>query len=112
MRPRLLALSLVLWSSQAGLSAQPRTLDIYWVDVEGGAATLMIAPSGESLLVDAGWEVGDRDAQRIFAENVPVLYFVAPRLYYAYSRRTTGVVPSVMRPPALWNADSLGVTRQ
>jgi ABC-type transport system substrate-binding protein len=50
------------------------------------------------------------DVQRIFAENVPVLYFVAPRLYYAYSRRTTGVAPSVMRPPALWNADSLGVT--
>jgi peptide/nickel transport system substrate-binding protein len=50
------------------------------------------------------------DAQRILAENLPVLYFVAPRLYYAHSRRTTGVVPSVMRPPALWNADSLGVT--
>jgi peptide/nickel transport system substrate-binding protein len=50
------------------------------------------------------------DAQRILAENVPVLYFVAPRLYYAHSRRTTGVVPSVMRPPVLWNADSLGVT--
>jgi peptide/nickel transport system substrate-binding protein len=50
------------------------------------------------------------DAQRIFAENVPVLYFAAPRLYYAHSRRTTGVMPSVMRPPVLWNADSLGVT--
>jgi len=50
------------------------------------------------------------DAQRILAENVPVLYFVAPRLYYAHSRRTTGVVPSVMRPVVLWNADSLGVS--
>ncbi len=49
------------------------------------------------------------DAQRILAENLPVLYFVAPRLYYAHSRRTLGVVPSVMRPPVLWNADSLGV---
>ncbi len=47
--------------------AQPRNLRIYWVDVEGGAATLMVAPSGESLLVDAGWEVGDRDAKRIVA---------------------------------------------
>jgi beta-lactamase superfamily II metal-dependent hydrolase len=47
--------------------AQSRHLDIYWVDVEGGAATLMVAPSGESLLVDAGFEVGDRDAKRIFA---------------------------------------------
>ena len=50
------------------------------------------------------------DAQRILAENLPVLYFVAPRLYLAHSRRMTGVVPSVMRPPVLWNADSLGVT--
>jgi peptide/nickel transport system substrate-binding protein len=49
------------------------------------------------------------DAQRIFAENVPVLYFVAPRLYFAHSKRTMGVVPSVMRPPILWNADSLSV---
>ena len=49
------------------------------------------------------------DAQRILAENLPVLYFAAPRLYYAHSRRTTGVVPSVMRPPVLWNADSLAV---
>jgi competence protein ComEC len=47
--------------------AQSGRLEIYWVDVEGGAATLMIAPSGESLLYDAGFETGDRDAKRIFA---------------------------------------------
>jgi competence protein ComEC len=47
--------------------AQDRTLDIYWVDVEGGAATLVISPSGESLLIDSGWEQNDRDAMRIFA---------------------------------------------
>ena len=46
---------------------RPGTLDIYWVDVEGGAATLLVSPSGESLLFDSGWEVGDRDAKRIFA---------------------------------------------
>ncbi|MEO8465732.1 MAG: MBL fold metallo-hydrolase [Gammaproteobacteria bacterium] len=46
--------------------AQNRTFDIYWVDVEGGAATLVISPSGESLLYDAGWESNDRDAKRIF----------------------------------------------
>jgi competence protein ComEC len=52
----------------AGLAgAQPRNLDIYWVDVEGGAATLIVSPSGESLLFDSGWEVGDRDAKRIAA---------------------------------------------
>ena len=48
-------------------SAQPRTLDIYWIDVEGGAATLIVSPSGESLLVDSGYETDGRDAKRIFA---------------------------------------------
>jgi competence protein ComEC len=48
-------------------AAQERTLDIYWVDVEGGAATLVLSPAGESLLYDAGWENDDRDAKRIFA---------------------------------------------
>ena len=47
--------------------------------------------------------------QGIFADNVPVLYFAAPRMYYAYSARLQGVVPSVQRPPVLWNADSLSV---
>ena len=50
------------------------------------------------------------DVQRIFAENVPVLYFAAPRMFYAHSARVAGVRPSVLRPPVLWNADALGVT--
>ena len=50
------------------------------------------------------------EVQRIFADNLPVLYFAAPRLFYAHSTRVAGVVPSVLRPPVLWNADSLGVT--
>ena len=48
-------------------SAQSRNLEIYWIDVEGGAATLVVTPSGESLLYDAGWVVDDRDAKRIAA---------------------------------------------
>jgi beta-lactamase superfamily II metal-dependent hydrolase len=45
---------------------QARTLDIYWIDVEGGAATLIVSPSGESLLVDTGFPGNDdRDAKRI-----------------------------------------------
>ena len=49
------------------LYAQPKNLEIYWIDVEGGAATLIVAPSGESMLIDTGWVVGDRDAKRIYA---------------------------------------------
>jgi beta-lactamase superfamily II metal-dependent hydrolase len=51
--------------------AQPRTartLDIYVIDVDGGEATLFVSPSGESLLVDAGWPGFEgRDADRIAA---------------------------------------------
>lgn len=46
------------------LLAQNRTLDIYWIDVEGGGATLIVTPAGESLLVDTG-NPGERDTNRI-----------------------------------------------
>lgn len=36
-------------------AAPPRTLDIYFIDVEGGQATLIVTPRGESLLVDTGF---------------------------------------------------------
>ncbi|HZF31534.1 MAG TPA: MBL fold metallo-hydrolase [Gammaproteobacteria bacterium] len=54
----------------ATATAQPRTtLDIYLIDVEGGNATLFVAPSGESLLIDTGngGPAADRDAGRIMA---------------------------------------------
>jgi len=41
-----------------------RTLDIYWNDVEGGGATLIVTPEGESVLIDSG-NPGGRDAGRI-----------------------------------------------
>lgn len=41
-----------------------KRLDIYWVDVEGGAATLIVTPSGESVLIDSG-NPGHRDPGRI-----------------------------------------------
>ncbi len=45
-----------------------KDLTIHFVDVEGGQATLIVTPKGESLLVDAGWPGFDgRDADRIVA---------------------------------------------
>lgn len=45
-----------------------RDLRVYFVDVEGGQATLFVTPQGESLLIDTGWpEHGGRDADRIVA---------------------------------------------
>jgi beta-lactamase superfamily II metal-dependent hydrolase len=51
----------------AALTLQCRNLDIYWVDVEGGGATLIVTPAGQSLLVDTGNPApDDRDAKRVF----------------------------------------------
>ena len=50
-------------STRAGQS--DGTLDIYWNDVEGGGATLIVTPRGESILIDSG-NPGGRDAGRIF----------------------------------------------
>ena len=41
-------------------------LQVYFVDVEGGQATLVVSPSGASLLIDSGFP-GERDASRIAA---------------------------------------------
>jgi competence protein ComEC len=43
-------------------------LRVYFVDVEGGQATLFVTPAGESLLIDTGWDgQNGRDADRIVA---------------------------------------------
>jgi competence protein ComEC len=50
--------------------AQPTGTDltIYVIDVEGGQATLLVAPGGHSMLVDTGWPGNNgRDAERIQA---------------------------------------------
>jgi len=61
--PVTLLLGLVLF--QPGHSqAASRGLDIYFIDVEGGAATLVVTPAGESLLINTGFP-GERDAGRI-----------------------------------------------
>ncbi|MBC8326004.1 MAG: MBL fold metallo-hydrolase [Verrucomicrobia subdivision 3 bacterium] len=64
MKRMLLALVVLLnWNASA---RETRGLDIYWVDVEGGAATLIVTPAGESILIDTG-NPGTRDAERIHA---------------------------------------------
>jgi len=42
----------------------PKGVDVYFIDTEGGAATLIVTPTGESVLIDCG-NPGSRDADRI-----------------------------------------------
>ena len=55
-------------TSHASTAQAGKTLQIYFVDVEGGQATLFVTPAGQSLLIDTGWPGHDgRDADRILA---------------------------------------------
>ena len=67
----ILATALIFTST---LGAAPKELNIYMIDVEGGGGTLIVSPSGESLLIDSGSGSHDRarDTKRIadLARNV------------------------------------------
>lgn len=59
----LFALALLLG---AGPADGPKGLDIYVLDADGGAATLVVSPERESILIDSGWPGrDDRDPKRI-----------------------------------------------
>jgi beta-lactamase superfamily II metal-dependent hydrolase len=69
MRTFLIAASVGLALVSSPLAQTRKTLDIYLIDVEGGNATLFVAPSGGSLLIDTGngGPAAVRDADRILA---------------------------------------------
>ncbi|MEO8466618.1 MAG: MBL fold metallo-hydrolase [Gammaproteobacteria bacterium] len=66
---RFFAFALAVTGAATASAQNHQSLDIYVVDVEGGNATLFVAPSGESLLIDTGngGAVATRDADRIMA---------------------------------------------
>jgi beta-lactamase superfamily II metal-dependent hydrolase len=58
---RLIKTAVVVLLMVSALSAA-KTLDMYVIDVEGGKSLLLVSPSGESMVIDAG---GGREADRI-----------------------------------------------
>jgi len=70
-RPRPVLLTLVILAlipALAGVVVGASTLEILFIDVEGGACTLLVTPAGESLLIDAGYGGREgRDPDRILA---------------------------------------------
>jgi len=68
----------LLATRESAAADTPRTLQIYFIDVEGGQSTLIVTPERHSLLIDTGWagdgtgyRPGDphkaRDANRVMA---------------------------------------------
>jgi competence protein ComEC len=58
------ALIFLLLAANAAQAA--KNLDIYFIDTEGGQSTLVVSPSGQSMLIDTGYAgYGGRDANRI-----------------------------------------------
>jgi beta-lactamase superfamily II metal-dependent hydrolase len=59
--------ALLFFACAAALPAA-KNFEVIFIDVEGGQSTLFVSPSGESMLVDAGWSgFSGRDADRIAA---------------------------------------------
>ena len=80
-----------------GLFAQTPTgtLNIYYIDTEGGQSTLFVGPTGESLLVDTG-NAGDRDLGRIVESGPAAAIYHEPR--HPYTMALLRSVPRLDRP--------------
>jgi competence protein ComEC len=74
------------------------TLDIYFIDVEGGASTLIVTPLGESLLIDSGFPM-DRDAQRIVRVAKEIAHLKQIDHYFTthWHRDHVGGIPMVAK---------------
>ena len=80
------------------LAQESRSLEIYFIDVEGGQATLIITPKRESLLIDTGFPDFDgRDADRIVSRaKAAGLQTIDYVLINYYHRDHVGGVPQLV----------------
>ena len=94
---RLMAITLALAAALTLAAAE--TLEIDVIDVEGGQATLIVSPSRESILIDAGWPGFDgRDADRIAAAVKRAgLSHIDYLIVTHYHRDHVGGVPALIK---------------
>ena len=78
----------ILLLGMCALTCAAQELRVYAIDVEGGKATLYVSPSGQSMLLDTGYEgFQNRDADRIVAAakaaGVPQIDYLVITHYHA-----------------------------
>ncbi len=91
----------LLLSTMAALAA--KTMEIYFIDVEGGQSTLIVGPSGQAMLFDAGYPgFSGRDADRVAlaAKNAKVKHLEALLVSHFHSDHMGGVPNLLQRLPA------------
>jgi beta-lactamase superfamily II metal-dependent hydrolase len=98
----LLGLTTLLCASIALAAAQTqKPLEVYFIDTEGGQATLFATPSGQSMLIDTGYPgFGDRDVKRVVntikqAGFTKLDYFVATHFHEDHIGNAAAIVAQV-----------------
>ena len=51
------------------------------------------------------------DAQKIYLQHMPAIFFGAPHIRIATSMRVLNATPSPLRPHLLWNAENLAALK-
>ena len=110
----IVALAFLVLAESSPALPEPKPLEIYFVDVEGGQATLFVTPAGQSLLIDTGWPGNaGRDADRIVAAakkaSLSKIDFV---LLTHYHVDHTGGVPQLLAKIPVGTFIDHGVNRE
>ena len=112
LRSLLVVFQIALASLTLAAAKTSKPLEIYFIDVEGGQATLFVTSTGQSLLIDAGWPV-ERDLQRITGAmklaNVQKLDFM---LITHYHHDHVGGVPLLVQTVPVGTFVDHGLLRQ
>jgi peptide/nickel transport system substrate-binding protein len=101
------AMNLDLWLSSGGnhvWNAGQKTPATAW---EKQVDDLMLRVAAPGAIEDR--QKAFAEVQRLIGENLPAIWFVAPKVTVVTSRRVGGAEPVILDPKILWNPDTLFV---